>query len=92
MRCGIRNQRGLKGRRYAAHTIDIHEYLSFLPGAKASVNFGETEFNEILLNIFSKIWIRQAYMKGFNCESITIKYVNMFKHMEISESIYEGVA
>ena len=35
---------------------------------------------------------RQAYVQGFDCDSITFKkYVNMFEHMEIAESIYKGV-
>ena len=37
-------------------------------------------------------WSKQAYVQGFDCESITFKEaVNMFDCMEISESIYEGV-
>ena len=37
-------------------------------------------------------WSNQAYVKGFDCESITLKKaVNMIEPMEISESIYEGV-
>ena len=40
----------------------------------------------------TKRWSRHAYVQGFDCESSTFKKaVNMFKHMEISESIYEGV-
>ena len=36
-------------------------------------------------------WSRQAYVKGFDCESITLKSdVNMFECTEIAESIYEG--
>ena len=51
-----------------------------------------TKINEILLNSTPNIWSRQAYVQGFDCESITFKKaVNMFEHMEISESIYEGV-
>ena len=37
-------------------------------------------------------WSKQAYVQGFYCESITFKKaVNMFEHMEIVESIYEGI-
>ena len=51
-----------------------------------------TELNEILLNIINNTWINQSYVQGFYCESITFKEaVNMFKRMEIAESIYEGV-
>ena len=38
------------------------------------------------------IWSRQAYVRGFGCESFTFKkYINMFEHMEIAESIYKCV-
>ena len=38
------------------------------------------------------IWSKQAYVQGFDFESITFKKsVNMFERMEISESIYKGV-
>ena len=37
-------------------------------------------------------WHKQAYVQGFDCESITFKKAgSMFEHMGISESIYEGV-
>ena len=37
-------------------------------------------------------WYRQAYVQGFDCESITFKKsVNMFECIEITESFYEGV-
>ena len=51
-----------------------------------------TKLNEILLNIMSNRWSKQAYLQGFGCESITLeKAVNMFERMEIYESIYKGV-
>ena len=71
--------------------IDINEYLDVFYGAKASNKICEMESNEILLNSMPKIWSRQTYVQGFYCESTTLKYVNMFEHMEILESIYEGV-
>ena len=38
------------------------------------------------------IWYKQAYVKGFDCGSISFnKAVNMFEKMEISDSIYKGV-
>ena len=53
---------------------------------------GGTELNEILLNSIPNSWSKQAYVQGFNCETISFKRsVNMFERMEISESIYEGV-
>ena len=37
-------------------------------------------------------WSRQFYVQGFYWEYITFKNaVNMFEHMEITESIYKGV-
>ena len=48
-------------------------------------NIGVTEINEILLNSVPNIWYRRAYVHTFK------KAVNMFEHMEISESIYECV-
>ena len=51
-----------------------------------------TKLNEILLNSIFNICSRQAYVQGFDCESITFKKdVNIFERMEISKSIYEGV-
>ena len=58
------------------------------PGSKASDNICEMELDEILFHSMPNIWIRQAYVQGFDCESITSKIsVNMFEHMEIAESI-----
>ena len=37
------------------------------------------------------IWSRQVYVQGLDCESITLKYVNMFERMKIAESIYDDV-
>ena len=37
-------------------------------------------------------WSKQAYLQGFDCDSITFKKAfNIFDCMEIAESIYEGV-
>ena len=36
-------------------------------------------------------WIRQAYVQGFDCETISFKEYVFFERMEIAESIYEGV-
>ena len=37
-------------------------------------------------------WSRQAYVQVFDCEYTNFKKsVNMFKRIEISKSIYEGV-
>ena len=51
------------------------------------------ELNGILLNSMPNSWNKQAYVQVFDCESISfLKAVNMFEQMDISESIYEGVA
>ena len=53
---------------------------------------GVTELNEILLNIISNSWSKQAYAQGFDCETKPFKqFVNVFERMETTESIYEGV-
>ena len=49
------------------------------------------ELNDFVLNSMPYRWSRQACEYGFDCEYITIKYLNMFERMEITESIYEGV-
>ena len=34
------------------------------------------------------VWSKQAYVQGFDCETITFeKSVNMFEHMEIAETV-----
>ena len=66
--------------------------MSAIPGAKASDKIGDTEFNNLFLNIIPNLWSKQAYVQVFYCEYITFeKAVNMFEHMEIPETIYEGV-
>ena len=80
------NFHSLKVRRYADHLDDINEYLGF---DRKTVM---TDMNEILLNIMTNSWIKQAYVQGFYCEYITFKkQVNTFECKEISESIYKGV-
>ena len=79
-------------RRYVAHIIDLNEYLVYFLGVTLTDNIGVTKQNAILLNRLPNICSRQAYVRGFDCESITFKNsVNMFERMEISESINEGV-
>ena len=71
MRRGMRKPCKLKVRRYAAHMIKINEYLDVFLGAKASEKVGDTELNEILLNIIPNFWISQAYVQGFYCGYVT---------------------
>ena len=52
-----------------------------------------TELNRKFLSTMPNSWSKQAYVQGFDYESITFKKsVNMFEQMEIAESIYEGVS
>ena len=67
----MRKMSGLNVRLYAARMIDINEYLSVLPGAKASDKICGMELNEVLFNSMPNIWIRHACVQGFVCESIT---------------------
>ena len=72
--------------------IDLNKYLSSFPGATLNDKIGVTKLNEVLLNSIPNSWYIQAYIQGFDGESITFKKsVNIFERMEISESIYEGV-
>ena len=53
---------------------------------------GVTELKQILINSMPNIYSKHAYIKDFDCESITFnKAVKMFERMETSESIYEGL-
>ena len=72
--------------------IDLNEYLDSLPGANLAGKIDVTKLNEILLKSTPNICSKQSYVQGFDCEYISFKKsVNMLDHMEISESIYEGV-
>ena len=73
MRQGVSKPRELKVRRYAAHLIDINDYLATFPEAKESNNIVEKELNEILLNSMKNVWNKKVYGKGFDCENITKK-------------------
>ena len=78
--------------RYAKRLLDLNEYLASFLGATMDDKIGVTEINEIILKSIPKIWYRQEYVKGFDCEYIYFKKaVNMFESMEINKSIYEGV-
>ena len=58
MRRGMRNPRGLEIRYYAAHIIDINDYFSVLPRAKASDKICKTEFDK-KLNSMHNSWSSQ---------------------------------
>ena len=64
--------------------------FGFLPGGTLADKIYVTELNEILLNIIPNYWCKQAYVQGFDCNSISFKNtVNIFERMEIAEYIYE---
>ena len=93
MRRCMKKPRSLKVRRYATRIIDLNEYLAYFPGATMADKIGVNELNKILLNSLINSWSKKAYVEGFDCETISFKKtVHMFEHMEIAESIYEGVA
>ena len=91
MRRRMRNPCGLKVKRYMDGLIDLNEYLDLLPGEIMSSKIEVIELNEILINGMRNIWIKQAYLQGFDCKYINFnKSVNMFERMKILEYIYEG--
>ena len=48
------------------------------------------KLNEIILNSMPNGWSKQAFVQGFDLETITfLKSVNMFENMEIFETMYE---
>ena len=71
MRHEVKKTRSMTIRHYAAHLIDLNEYLASFPGATLTDNIGVTKLNEILLNSMPNSWSKQAYVQGFDCESIT---------------------
>ena len=92
MRRWMRNQSGLKVRRYTDRLIGINKYLDYFHGETLAETIGVNELNEILLNGMPNSWINQLYVQGFDWESISfLKSVNMFELVDISRYIYEGV-
>ena len=62
--------RYLTVRCYALHLIELNEYLASFPEATFPDKIGVTELNEIILNSTPNSWSKQAYVQGFDCESI----------------------
>ena len=77
----MNNPCDLKVRRYTDCMIDLNENLYVFPRAKARDKTCEVELNAISLNITPNIWNRQAYVQGFDCETITKKLINMFERI-----------
>ena len=81
----MKNPRSLKARRYPAHLIGLNEYLASFPVATMADKMSVTDLNKNLLNSMLNSWLKQAYVQGFYCETISFKKaVNMFQRMEIS--------
>ena len=67
-------------------------YLAPILGAALANEIDVTELNDIFLNSTPNSWSKQAYVWGFDWESILLKkYADMFGRMEIAEYIYGGV-
>ena len=91
MRRGMNKPHSIIIKHYGELLIDLNEYLASFPGATFTDKISVTELNEILLIGMHNNWSKKAYVKVFYCESITFKRaVNVFDHMVITESIYEG--
>ena len=58
----MRNPRGLKVRRCAAHIIDLNKYFAVFPGENSSENICDMELDEILLKSMPNRCRRQAYV------------------------------
>ena len=52
---------------------DPNEYSVVVPRGKASDQIVKMWWNESLLNSIPNGWIKQAYVQGFDCETITFK-------------------
>ena len=61
MRHRMRKPRGLQVIRYAAHLVDLNDYLDVFPGENISDKI--CELNEILLNSMPNICSKQAYVQ-----------------------------
>ena len=81
---GIKIPRALTVRRYSARLIDINEYLVSFPMETFNDKIVVPYINETLIYSMPNSWSKQAYVQGFDCESITFKKAfNTFENMEI---------
>ena len=76
MRHGMKKPHALTVRRNAACLIDLNEYLKYFPGATFNDKIGITEPNKIILNSVPTSCYIQAYLQGFDCESIMFKKIS----------------
>ena len=66
--------------------------IGFFTYDKADRKVGVMEINKNLLNSLRNSCSKKVYAQGFDWKYITFKNdVNKFEHMEMAESIYEGV-
>ena len=70
MRQGMNNSRELKVGHNTSHMIYIVEYLYVLPGEREGDKIDETELNDILVKIMTIVLSKQAYVQGFDWETI----------------------
>ena len=68
-----KKKRRLKVRCYAARLIDLCGYLDSFSVETMGDKIGVNKLNEIILNSISNSWYKQAYVQGFDCESILFK-------------------
>ena len=66
MRCGMRNSRKLKVRRYDACIIDLNEYVSAFTGANESDKISETELKKVILNSMPNRCSKKEYVQVFS--------------------------
>ena len=71
MRRETRKPHGLKARLYAAHLIDLNEYLAVFPGEKKNEKNYMTDLNENVLNSTTNSWNKKVYVQIFDFEYIT---------------------
>ena len=89
---GRRNPHELKVNNYLALIVKLNDYLAIFPGSKEGDKLRETELNVIILHSILNGCTRQDCGQIFDFEVVTLKKaINMFDHMEVSESIYKGV-
>ena len=70
---GMKKPCGIKVRCYVTRLNNLNMYLALFPGATLSDKIGVTELNKNMLNSMPNIWSMQAYVQGFDCESILFK-------------------
>ena len=70
---------------------EINEHLHIFTGSNPNNIIRKTETNEIIMYIIPNIWGKHKSVQGFDFEAVLFKKINIFKWMQIAESIYEGV-